>query len=80
MFFFYKKQRELSSQQQALWDCGQTAKPGGAVGKSFAVLWERPVLFQQAVNGFSIGEAAVFHSSTARVSVLRDDRAASRRQ
>ena len=27
------------------WDCGQTAKPGGAVGKRFAVLWERPVLF-----------------------------------
>ena len=53
-------------QSLALWDCGQTAKPGGAVGKRFAVLWERPVLFHQAVNGFSIGKAAVFHSSIAR--------------
>ena len=50
----------------ALWDCGQTAKPGGAVGKRFAVLWERPALFHQAVNGFSIGKAAVFHISIAR--------------
>ena len=53
-------------QSQALWDCGQTAKPGGAVGKRFAVLWERPVLFHQGVNGFSIGKAAIFHISIAR--------------
>ena len=34
-----------------------------AVGKLFADLWEKACPFPWAVNGFSIGKAAVFHIS-----------------
>ena len=43
------------------------------MGNGVCGLWERQRLFHRAVNAFSIGKAAVFHISMARILLLREE-------